>query len=31
VANLLDGKLALEDNHPGLRAELRLPAAAAEI
>ena len=30
VANMLDGKLALLDNNPGLRAELRLPSASAE-
>ncbi|MDE2385732.1 MAG: HAMP domain-containing histidine kinase [Alphaproteobacteria bacterium] len=29
VANLLDGKIILKDNHPGLRAELRLPYAGA--
>ena len=28
VANLMDGKLALVDNRPGLRAELSLPCAA---
>lgn len=30
VANLLDGKLVLNDAKPGLRAELRLPMASSE-
>lgn len=31
LANLLDGKFSLSDNKPGLRAELRLPAAVGDI